>query len=62
MKNIAFILNIVGLIILLPLVAVMQLHHGSNTYPNVEKTNIPANENVISKNDTFSPANNNIFF
>lgn len=58
MKKIAFTLYIVGSIIILPLVAVLQLNHGSNTSPNVEKTSIPANENVISKNDTFSSANN----
>ncbi len=58
MKKIAFTLYVIGSLIIIPLVAVLQLNHGTNTSTNVEKTSIPANENSISKDDTFSPANN----
>jgi hypothetical protein len=58
MKKIAFTFNVVGLLIVLPLVAVLQLNHGSKTSPNIEKISIPANENVLSKDDAFSSANN----
>jgi hypothetical protein len=46
MKKIAYTLYVFALIIVLPLVAVLQLNHGSNTSPNIENTSIPSNENV----------------
>ena len=58
MKKIAFTLYVVGIIVVLPLVAVLQLNRGLDTFPNVKKISIPANEKVTFEDDTFSSASN----
>jgi hypothetical protein len=61
MEKIAFTLYVFGIMIMFPLYVFLELNHGSDTILNVEKISIPANENVISRDDTFS-ANNILLF
>jgi hypothetical protein len=58
MKKIAFALYVFGLLIMFPLVAFLEMNHGSGVSSKVEETSTPVYNKILVKDETSTSTTN----